>query len=275
MRKELKVKLKRKLRINKNYPWLKFAMVIVIGFFAYVGAKGMVLGRSGEMVVVPQTPMKFQVAVPQKRFRGRLVGKKLVALTFDDGPSAITTPQLLDILRDKDAVATFFELGNMVRRNPAIVQRVIREGNELGSHTNSHQNLIKITRANLEADKAEADATFLEVIGRTPLITRPPYGNFNQAVMDVLGTPVILWSIDTRDWESKDPVKIKEIAIDKAEDGAILLFHDIYQTTIDSIPDIIDTLREKGFEFVTVSELAEERGIELKKGEYYYKIVAE
>ena len=93
--------------------------------------------------------------------------------------------------------------------------------------------------------------------------------------MDVLGTPLILWSIDTRDWESKDPVQIKDIAINQAEDGAILLFHDIYQTTIDSIPDIIDSLREKDFEFVTVSELAEEKGIELKNNEYYRKIVAE
>ena len=87
--------------------------------------------------------------------------------------------------------------------------------------------------------------------------------------MEILDTPLILWSIDSRDWESKDPAKIKEIAIGQARDGAVILFHDIYSTTVEAIPEIIDRLREEGFEFVTVSELARFKGVEIKKGEYY------
>ncbi len=257
------------MRLDRYYPWLKIGVLVVILLFIVLEVRGVFFGRIEEKIVVPGTPMSYQEKVPEKAFRGNLIGKKLVALTFDDGPSRITTPQLLDILEEKKAVATFFELGRLADANAEIVQRVVEQGSEVGSHTYSHQNLIRISRGAVEDDKDETDEVFKEILGEVPRLTRPPYGDYNDKVAEILDTPLILWSVDSRDWESRDPEKIEEIAVEQARDGSIILFHDIYQTTIDSIPEIIDKLREEGFEFVTVSGLAEIRGEELEKGEVY------
>lgn len=265
----MRSKVKRKFKLNIYYPWLKFAFPILIFLFFFAGARGLIFRKVLEKEIIPRAPMIVQARVPERVFRGDLSGKKLVALTFDDGPSRITTPQLLDILRDKKAVATFFELGTNASWNPEIVKRVVEQGNELGSHTNSHQNLVQISLMAVEDDKKQADMAFQEVLGEIPKIVRPPYGNFDERIMEILDAPVILWSVDTRDWESKDAEKIKEVVFSQTRDGAILLFHDIYQSTIDAIPEIIDRLREEGFEFVTISEMATLKGVELEKGEYY------
>ena len=258
-----------RFKINKVYPWLKIALPILVVTFVLLGGSGLFWQRLTEGTIAPAAPMSLHVRVPDRVFRGNLEGKKLIALTFDDGPSAITTPQLLDVLKEKKVVATFFELGRNAAWNPEIVRRVVDQGNELGSHTYSHQNLVMISEIAVREDKNATDMAFREIIGTVPTLTRPPYGNFNQKVMEILDTPLILWSIDSRDWESKDPAKIKEIAIGQARDGAVILFHDIYSTTVEAIPEIIDRLREEGFEFVTVSELARFKGVEIKKGEYY------
>ena len=268
-------KRQKKFSLNKFYPWLKLAVPVLTAFFVILGIRGIFFGRINEKTIIPKTPMSYQVKVPERIFRGNLIGKKLVALTFDDGPSAITTPQLLDILEEKKAVATFFELGRLVEINSEVTKRVVEQGSEVGSHTYSHKNLIRERRGVVEEDKEETDGVFKDVLGVVPRLTRPPYGNCNETVAEILDSPLILWSVDSRDWESRDPEKIEEIAIDRAEDGSIILFHDIYQTTVDSIPEIIDKLREDGFEFVTVSELAELRGEELKNGEEYRAFYSE
>ena len=262
------------MRIDRFYPWLKIAIPILILFFVILGMKGVLWKDAKEEIAIPMTPMSVQAKVPEKKFRN-LRGKKLIALTFDDGPSRLTTPQLLDILDEENAVATFFELGRLVEVNSDITRRAAEAGNEIASHTYSHRNLIREKRSIVEDDKNDTDAAFLDVLGYIPRLTRPPYGNYDTSVAEVLDTPLILWSIDSRDWESKDPEKIKEIAIEQAKDGSIILFHDIYSTTIEAIPEIIDKLREDNFEFVTVSELAEERGEKLENREEYRAFYAD
>lgn len=253
-------------------PWLKFAVLILSGFFIVIEMTGRFRYFSGENLknVVPRTPMLIQAEVPERVFRGNLANKKLVALTFDDGPSAITTPKLLDILKEKGVVATFFELGGMMRNNPEVAQRTFKEGHEIASHTMYHQNLLRLSKIAVEADINEAKSVFVEVLGREAELTRLPYGNSNATIDEIVGTPIIYWTVDTRDWEVLDTGKVIENVLRTTREGSIVLMHDIYATTIDAVPEIVDRLREQGYEFVTVSELAEHKGVKLENGITYY-----
>ena len=257
--------------LNKNVPWLKIALPLVVVIFLVIGVKGTFRKYSGESEMpVPESPMAKHVKVPEKVFRGNLVGKKLVALTFDDGPSPETTPRLLDVLKEKGAVATFFELGIRMRGYPEISQRAKAEGHEVESHTMSHQNFAELSRGETEADLGEAKGVFKEVLGEEVRLVRMPYGNSTEASRGLVGTPLIYWSVDSRDWESKDAEKVRESILGATRDGSIVLMHDIYNSTVEAVAGVVDGLRAEGFEFVTVSELAEERGEKMESGETYF-----
>ena len=204
------------------------------------------------------------------RIRRDYGGKKLVALTFDDGPSADTTPRLLDILFEKDVPATFFMLGSRARNNPDIVKRAEREYHIVASHTMYHQNLIRISAIAAEADINESKSVFKSILGHTPELTRPPYGNTNNIVSGIIGTPMILWSVDPADWKNQDPNAILSVIKSQLHDGAIILMHDIYPTSVDAVPAIIDNLRSDGYEFVTIPELAKARHAKLLSGTIYF-----
>ncbi|MBQ3353423.1 polysaccharide deacetylase family protein [Candidatus Saccharibacteria bacterium] len=197
-------------------------------------------------------------------------GKKLIALTFDDGPSPSTTPALLNILKMRDVPATFFVLGNMARNYPDIIKHASEEGHEIANHTMYHQNLIRISANSVQADINESRSVLEGILGQSPSLTRPPYGNINDNVRRSVGTPMILWSVDTLDWKTRDPDSILSVAMDEVHDGAIILMHDIYDTTVSAVPKLIDTMRQNGYEFVTISELVKERGITLEDGAVYY-----
>ena len=211
-------------------------------------------------------PMSHHVRVTKRT----LDGKKLVALTFDDGPSPETTPRLLTILFDKDVPATFFTLGNMAEKHPEIIKEAEKKGNEIGSHTMYHQNLIRIPADAVQADISQAKSVIKSILGHSPAYTRPPYGNINDNVRRAVTSPMILWSVDTEDWKSKDPDTIIATAMSEVHDGAIILMHDIYPTSVDAVPRLIDTLREQGYEFTTIKELTKARGATLSPGVVYY-----
>ena len=202
-----------------------------------------------------------------------LEGKKLVALTFDDGPSAATTPELLDALTEKDIPATFFMLGAMARANPNIVKRIAKEHHEIASHTMYHQDLTRISDDSARADINEARSIINDILGHDPAYTRPPYGNIGNAGIASANTPIILWSVDSEDWRSKNPESIVDITMSEVYDGAIILMHDIYPASIETIPTLADTLREAGYEFATISELAQAKNISLGPGAIYYNLV--
>lgn len=257
--------------INKSLPWLKIGLPIILIAFFVLGFRGTFRKDVGESsVLIPEAPMSLQVKVPERVFRGILAGKKLVALTFDDGPALDTTPKLLDILKEKNAVATFFQLGMRMKAMPEISQRTMEEGHEVASHTMYHQNLIAIPKEAAEADIKEAREVYREILGKDMQLVRMPYGNSNDFVAGIAEAPLIYWSVDSKDWESKDAEKVLDSVDATARDGSIVLMHDIYESTIEAVPRIIDELRADGFEFVTVTELAEERGIELNFGETYF-----
>lgn len=193
-------------------------------------------------------------------------GDKLIAITFDDGPNAVLTPKLLDGLKSRNVKATFFTLGECAQPNLDIVRRAYDEGHEIGNHSWSHPELTS-----LSLDKAQWQITHTselldQVCGKgTKYLVRPPYGSSNEAVRAILGSPSVLWSIDTNDWQYGYDHVYNHI-INNAYDGAIILCHDIHSTTIPAALDAIDVLLDRGYEFVTVSELWRRRGVELKVG---------
>lgn len=199
-------------------------------------------------------------------------GTPLVALTFDDGPSGVTTPQLLDVLKAKGVKATFFVLGGPLGSRPDICQRAEAEGHEVESHTMTHRNLEKATLGEIQWEVASMNQLFQEKLGHLPSLTRPPYGNGirRAEVTQNIGTPMIYWSVDTEDWRSRNAAAVQAQVRQNTYDGAIILMHDIYQSTVDAVPGIIDELRSWGYEFVTVEELAKARGVTMMNGVTYF-----
>lgn len=198
-----------------------------------------------------------------------VTGKKLIALTFDDGPSAATTPRLLEILREKNVKATFFVVGNMAQRSPDLVRAEVAAGHEVGSHTTGHQNLKLLSAEGVKAEVAEMDRIFMEILGKPVPFVRPPYGNLNDIVRTNIGQPMILWTIDPEDWKVRDAATVRARVVEAAFDGAVILVHDIHASTIEAVPGMIDDLRAQGYEFLTISELAKVRGVNLENGAAY------
>lgn len=195
--------------------------------------------------------------------------RKLVALTFDDGPSRTETVRLLQILADKGVKVTFFVLGNNAQRSPEILQQAKAAGHEIGSHTMTHANLGKSTVEAIRWEVAAMDGVFVNILGEKPQLLRPPYGVINDAVRTNTGLPLVLWTVDPEDWRVRDVATVRRRAVSAVFDGAIILFHDIYATTVDAIPGVIDDLRAQGYDFMTVSELAAARGVKMQSGASY------
>ena len=254
-------------RLDIRFPWLKLVTVIVIGVIAILDLCNLTISNTDYTTSkITIAPMSHHVRATERT----LEGKKLVALTFDDGPSADTTPKLLDILRQKDVRATFFMLGNRAAANPDIVKQVESEWHEIGSHTMSHQNLIRLSASAVQSDINDANTVFKNILGHKPKFTRPPYGNVNDNVRKSVGTPMILWSVDTEDWKNKNTDSIVSIAMSQVRDGAIILMHDIHPTSVDAVPALIDSLRDAGYEFATISELTKSCGESPTPGNVYY-----
>jgi peptidoglycan/xylan/chitin deacetylase (PgdA/CDA1 family) len=257
-------------RLDVRFPWLKLATICLIVLIAIIDLFDFTISRVKDPYdQIKIAPMAYHVRITKRVLDG---SRMLVALTFDDGPSAATTPELLDILYREDVPATFFMLGNLAEANPDIVIRAQKEGHIVASHTMYHQNLIRISTAAVQEDIDEANAVFSSILGHVPTLTRPPYGNYNSTIASIMGTPIILWSVDTLDWKYKSVDSIIEIALSQVHDGAIILMHDIHPTSVEAVPSLISILRESGYEFVTIPELAKMRGIDLVSGEAYRNI---
>lgn len=254
-------------RLDIRFPWLKIVGTVLVGLIVVLHLLGVTISKTNDsMNRISVAPMAKHVRITERV----LEGKKLVALTFDDGPSTETTPNLLDILKNRDVPVTFFMLGGMARSYPEVVKRAKEEGHEIASHTMYHQNLIRIPAAAAEADINEAKVVFKEILGQDVSLTRVPYGNVNDRVRGLIGAPIILWSVDTLDWKIKTTDSIVGITMSQVRDGAIILMHDIHPTSVEAVPRLIDTLRDAGYEFVTVSELAKIKGVNLASGAIYY-----
>ena len=178
-----------------------------------------------------------------------------VALTFDDGPSPKYTPLLLDGLKERNVRATFFLLGKNVKENQELVQRMQAEGHLLGNHTYNHVQLNKIPETTARQDILKTNNEIYEATGKYPEYMRPPYGAWKKNMELCVEMLPVFWDIDTLDWKSQNVDAILKAAGEEPEDGSIILMHDEYQTSVEAALLLIDRLKEKGYEFVTVDEL--------------------
>lgn len=184
---------------------------------------------------------------------------KVIALTFDDGPSTATTPQLLRVLRDKEVKATFFVLGTSIQRAPSLLSAIAGDGHEVASHSFTHRHSNAIPKEELfrELDKT---SELIAAVAARPTLFRPPGGGYNDNLVRELkqhGYTTVLWSIDPRDWERRSSAQISSFVIEKAVPGAIVLLHEgeCAAGTSEAVGKIIDTLRAQGYEFLTIGEL--------------------
>lgn len=192
--------------------------------------------------------------------------EKRIALTFDDGPTPEVTTRILKALSASNGQATFFVVGNRVESNPDIVRAVRDQGSEVANHSYSHADLTKLAKADLDAQIGYADTAIANAIGTTPTLLRPPYGAYDKDVVGAAGKPIILWSIDTLDWKTRDADQTFEAVLSNAQDGDIVLMHDLYESTAAAAERIIPALAEKGFRMVTVSELMKAKGLSFDSG---------
>jgi peptidoglycan/xylan/chitin deacetylase (PgdA/CDA1 family) len=193
----------------------------------------------------------------------------MVALTFDDGPSPYT-PIVLDTLEKYNAVATFFVVGNRVSTYSSYVKREYALGCEVATHTYDHSWLTKLSAQEVKAEITKSSKAIKDAIGVEPTLMRPPGGLVNSTVSANVGLPMILWSVDTEDWRTRNSATTNERVQKWAYDGAIILIHDLHQSTAIASKTFIPGLINKGYQLVTVSELAELRGVSLKAGTQYY-----
>ncbi|WP_195985757.1 polysaccharide deacetylase family protein [Clostridium sp. D33t1_170424_F3] len=195
--------------------------------------------------------------------------RPVVALSFDDGPNAKVTPRILDILKQNNARATFFVLGNRVDSYASILQREYEEGHEIGNHSYNHPSLTKLSVKDITYQVNETDARISQLVPVVPTLLRPPYGAVNDAVKTSVQKPLALWSIDTLDWKTRNKDAVVKEVIGKVKDGDIILMHDMYSTTADALEVILPELSKQGFQFVTVSELLAEKEITPVAGKVY------
>ena len=215
------------------------------------------------------TAEKETVNVPVSKDRKIDSSKPMVALTFDDGPGKSTT-KILNTLEKYNVVATFFDLGQNMLNNPSTVKREEAIGCEVESHTYAHKNLNKLSATQIKEDMKKAENAFEKVLGHKPHLVRPPYGNANATVKNTLKYPLINWDIDTLDWKSRNADSImKEIHKYSSYDGRIILMHGIYDSTAEAVARLVPELINKGYQLVTVSEMAKYKGVTLKTGTVY------
>lgn len=198
----------------------------------------------------------------------------VVALTFDDGPSPEYTNLVLDVLKKHNVKATFFLVGKHIKKYPEVARRIVLEGHEVGNHTFSHRDLVPSSRKRLEFEVFETQKLIKEVLGVETNLFRPPRGIFSEAVRKFIvsrGLILVLWSVSGVDWAKTPPSIIAKRIIRFTHPGAIILLHDSGAlirseghsrlNTVKALEIIIPALKERGYRFVTVSELIKLSGI--------------
>lgn len=198
--------------------------------------------------------------------------KPMIALTYDDGPNAKVGDRIMNVLAQYQGRATFFMVGERVRSFPAEVQRMAVEGHELGNHSYSHPYFNKLDAPSIRAQVEQTNQVIEAVSGVRPGLMRLPGGNKNSTVLANVNMPIVLWSIDTRDWQTRNAQKTADAVLGKVKDGDIVLMHELYSSTADATEAIVPKLAAQGFQFVTVSELAKWKGKTLLPNQVYYDI---
>ena len=174
--------------------------------------------------------------------QAQAAGPKLIALTFDDGPSSKNTARLLDGLKARGVHCTFFMVGTMSEYNPQLVKRAWEEGHEIASHTYDHPALTSLSDQQIKAQLSKNDGILDKAIGiNFDYMLRPPYGDQNARVLAAANVPCFYWSMDTYDWKTQNADSVYNEFIKQARDGSIALLHDTHSTPVTAALRAIDT----------------------------------
>ncbi len=221
---------------------------------------GLTLGPGRERTVLPADgPAQVEIEA----------GPPLVALTFDDGPRNSTTGRLLEGLSLREVSATFFLVGERIAGSEELIQEMAAGGHQIGVHTYDHVCVTDLTRKEFELQLSRTRAQLTHLIGPGDYWLRPPYGITDESTKQWADSPLILWSVDPEDWKDQNADRVTAHILEHVRDGDIILMHDIYDSSVDAALRVVDALQERGFCFVTVSQLMELRGAEPEKGERY------
>ena len=195
--------------------------------------------------------------------------KPMVALTFDDGPQPSVGNRIMDCLAQYGGKATFFMVGERVGSYKTEVQRMVAEGHEVANHTMNHKYLQKLGAAQIQAQVNNGNDAIQAACGVRPTLLRLPGGNHNAAVLANAGMPMIQWNVDTLDWKTRNADKTVAAVLNHVKDGDIILMHELYGATGDAVARIVPELHKRGFQMVTVSQMAAAKGRSLEAGKLY------
>lgn len=244
--------------------------------YAVVTAEGVVKAKkAGYGKTVTITVATTDGSNLKKKMKLRILdpNKPMVAMTFDDGPSYESTKIIVDTLKKYDARATFFVVGQNITaqnvKNREILKESAKNGNEIASHTYDHADLRTLSVSGIQQEVSKTSDLIKEVTGKSPTLLRPPYGAINDTVSATVGMPMILWSVDTLDWQTRNTDSDIRAVMSGAKDGAVILMHDIHMPSAKAVEVVVPRLVDQGFQLVTISELAESKGITLEVGKRY------
>lgn len=245
--------------------------------YATISKKGVIQAKSaGAGKVVTFTAKSVDGFQAKKTITFRILDKKkpMIALTFDDGPNVPHTTRIVNQLKAYHARATFFCVGTQLQTKGAkkLVAQSSKYGNEIASHTFHHKNLAVISATDIQKESVETNNLIHAFTGKYPLLTRPPYGSVSEAVKNTITTPLILWSVDTMDWKTRNSNTTIAKVLKEVRDGDIILMHDYYEATAVAAEALIPQLIQKGYQLVTVSELADLKNVKLTRGNTYFSM---
>lgn len=250
---------------NDNLYYLTFYKYFWNDNVVSDGSDSFVIDTSNNSVSrINKTNYEYDVVINRKIDKS----KKMIALTFDDGPN-YNTSKVIDVLNKYDIKATFFVLGSRTINNKDILKKMADSGMEIGNHTYNHLLLTKYDENKIRSEIENTSEVIYSATKKRPKLLRPSYGSVNNKIKKVANMPIIIWDIDTLDWKYHNSKRITSRVVNKVRDGDIILMHDIYSASLNALSNIIPILQDNGYEFVTIDELFYYKGISLENGKVY------
>lgn len=250
---------------NDNLYYLTFYKYFWNDNVVSDGSDSFVIDTSNNSVSrINKTNYEYDVVINRKIDKS----KRMIALTFDDGPN-YNTSKIIDVLNKYDIKATFFVLGSRAINNKDILKKMADSGMEIGNHTYNHLLLTKYDENKIRSEIEDTSEVIYSATKKRPKLLRPSYGSVNNKIKKVANMPIIIWDIDTLDWKYHNSKRITSRVVNKVRDGDIILMHDIYSASLNALSNIIPILQDNGYEFVTIDELFYYKGISLENGKVY------
>ena len=232
-----------------------------------------IVGVTAATVAITSTVKAVQTAAEPRQIPVYRVesDKKQVAISFDAAWGNEQTEQLLDILDEHKVKATFFLVGKWVDDFPDDVKSIAAHGNDIGNHSDTHPHLPEVGKDKTQAEIQACNKKIQKLTGKTPTLFRPPYGDYDNMVVDCvksLGMYCVQWDVDSLDWKDPSPEQMTKTVLEKVRDGSIVLMHNGAKNTPAALPGIIEGIKDKGYEIVLIKDL-------IPEGEYYTDVQGE